>query len=79
MWATIMTEIESDVPMPADSPKLPRKVAEAMADYKAAYKAVFGVYPLEPKYENGYILIEGHCGVTLSIFKRRIKQLTYRG
>lgn len=68
-------EIETGVPLPKQETKLPRNVKEAFAAYKAAYRDVYGLTPIEPNYENGYIQIEGRAGVSLAIFKHRIKQL----
>lgn len=76
-----MIKIESNVPMPKLRRKagaIPANVAKAIADYKAAYKALHGVSSLDVRYENGYIYVEGHCGVSLQIFRSRIKQLQYR-
>ena len=76
-----MIKIESNVPMPKLRRKagaIPANVAKAIADYKAAYKALHGVSVLGIEYRNGYIYVEGTQGVSLSIFRQRIKQLRYR-
>lgn len=76
-----MITIDDNVPMPKLRRKagaIPANVAKAIADYKAAYKALHGVSSLDVRYENGYIYVEGHSGVSLQIFRSRIKQLQYR-
>lgn len=78
---TEMIEVESNVPMPKVRRKAgeaPAAVVKAMKEYAAAYKALHGVSVLGIEYRNGYIYVEGTQGVSLSIFRQRIKQLRYR-
>ena len=74
-------EIESNVPMPKVRRKagaMPVAVAKAIKEYADAYKALHGVSVLGIEYRNGYIYVEGTQGVSLAIFRNRIKQLRYR-
>lgn len=76
-----MFKIESHIKPPKARRKagvMPANVEKAIADYKAAYKALHGVYVLGIEYKNGYIYVEGSQGVSLAIFRQRIKQLRYR-
>ena len=66
-----MIQIDDGIKMP----KVRRKAGEAPA---AVVKALHGVSVLGIEYKNGYIYVEGSQGVSLSIFRQRIKQLRYR-
>lgn len=76
-----MNEIETCHKVPKVRRKAgeaPAAVVKAMKEYAAAYKALHGVSVLGIEYKNGYIYVEGSQGVSLSIFRQRIKQLKYR-
>lgn len=78
---TAMIKVDSNVPMPKVRRKAgeaPAAVVKATKEYAAAYKALHGVSVLGIEYKNGYIYAEGSQGVSLSIFRQRIKQLKYR-
>lgn len=51
---------------------VPKAVSKAIADYKEAYKALYGA-PIDVEYKEGYL-----NGVSLKIFRQRINQLKYR-
>ena len=76
-----MIQIEDGIKMPKVRRKAgeaPAAVVKAMKEYAAAYKALHGVSVLAIEYKNGYIYVEGSQGVSLAIFRQRIKQLRYR-
>lgn len=76
-----MIKIDSHVPAPKarrSNGAMPANVERAIAAYRKAYKEVYGVSALEITYSNSYIHVEGKNGVSLQIFKSRIKQLQYR-
>jgi len=58
---------------------IPMPIARAIDEYRKVYLSLYGVNPIEPRYENGYIYLDNATsGVALAIFKDRIKQLKFR-
>lgn len=58
---------------------IPMLIAKAIDEYRKIYLSLYGVNPIEPRYENGYIYLDNaQSGVSLAIFKDRIKQLRFR-
>lgn len=76
-----MYEIENDVKMLKQRRKpgaMPQAIKKAIDDYKAAYKALYGVGAPNVEWRDGFVYVEGLSGVSLAIFRSRIKQLRYR-
>lgn len=78
---TEMFEIENGHKMPKirrAAGSTPKPVEKAIAEYNAAYKALYGLTAPPVEYRDGFVYVQGMAGVSLSIFKGRIKQLRYR-
>jgi len=77
----MQTQLEDGVAMPKQRRKrgaIPANVAKAIDEYKANYRTLYGVTPLDIRYEGGYIYVEDQTGVSLKIFRSRINSLKYR-
>lgn len=76
-----MFEIESGHKMPKARRKpgtMPQAVKKAIDEYRDAYKKLYGVAPLNVEWRDGFVYVDGQTGVSLSIFRSRIKQLRWR-
>lgn len=76
-----MFAIENGHKMPKARRKpgaMPQAVKKAIDEYKTAYKALYGVGAPNVEWREGFVYVEGLSGVSLAIFRSRIKQLRYR-
>lgn len=76
-----MIEIDDghDIPQLRHLNQPGKRTRDAIDEYKAAYKALYGLTAPEVSYRDGFVYVTGvEGGVSLSIFRERIKQLKYR-
>lgn len=76
-----MIKIDSGVAMPKirrNAGSNPANVERALKDYTKAYKDLHGVSPLSVEYKDGHFYADSKTGVSLSIFRSKIKSLIYR-
>lgn len=77
-----MYKIDKGIAMPKlrrKSGTMPKPVAEAILQYKTAYRRLYGIDPIEPTYKDGFVYLDGASqGIALKILRSRIKQLKYR-
>lgn len=70
--------VVSNVPMPKLRRKpngVPPYVAKAIDEYKAAYRARYGVASLDIEWRDGHAYIEANQGISVELLRKRTRQL----